>query len=178
MADIVIIAIMALCVFLGYKRGLIGVGVRVIGFIISLVVALILYSPISNYIINNTNIKDNLKETIQSKMYNEEQMEDEGTETEKNASFTQSMEKYVEKYSGEIKENTSEFVSEEVAIAVIRIGTWICLFAIARIVTIFIKVLGKIIEKIPIIKQFNKARWNNIWYIRRICNHICGIRYN
>ena len=55
-ADIIIIAIMGLCVFFGYSRGLIKVGVRILSFVISLVIALVLYTPISNYIIENTDI--------------------------------------------------------------------------------------------------------------------------
>lgn len=39
---------------------------------------------------------------------------------------------------------------------------------------IFIKIFASIIEKIPIIKQFNKARRNNIWNIRRIHNNLCN----
>ena len=53
-ADIIVIGIMALCIFLGYWRGLIHVAVRLLGFVVALIVALILYTPVSNYIIENT----------------------------------------------------------------------------------------------------------------------------
>ena len=177
-ADIILIAIIALCVALGYYRGLVGVAVRILGFVLSLVIALVLYTPISNYIINNTNIKANLQQTIQEKMYKEEQTDDSQNTAEQNSSFTDEMEKYVEEYSNEIKENTSEFVSEEAAVVVIRIGTWVGLFAIARIVMILLKLISGIITALPIIKQFNKLRRNNIWYIRRLCNYLCSIGNN
>ena len=63
-ADIVVIALILLCTFIGYKKGLIKVAVGIIGFIIALVFALILYIPISNYIIENTEVVSNLKNTI------------------------------------------------------------------------------------------------------------------
>ena len=37
-ADIILIIVMALCVALGYYRGLVGVAVRILGFVLSLVI--------------------------------------------------------------------------------------------------------------------------------------------
>lgn len=152
-ADIVVIAIMLLCIFLGYKRGLIKVSVRILGFLVALIIAFILYTPISNYIINNTDIVNNLEETIQNKLYTEE----EGEDPEVNENFISTMEKYIENYADEMKENSSEYIAKGLAIAIVRGGTWIGLFIIARIAMIFIKIFASIIENIPIIKQFNKA---------------------
>lgn len=172
-ADIVIIAIMALCTFLGYKRGLIGVSVRILGFIISLVVALILYIPISNYIIDNTEAVSSLQQVIQSKLYKDdtEQIEEDNNE---NRDFASEIEKYIKDSTDEIKANSTAYISEQIAIVVVRGATWFGLFIAVRIIMIFIKILGKVIEKIPIIKQFNKARRNNIWHFRRICSYICS----
>ena len=154
-ADIVIILIMLICVFLGYMRGLIKVAVRILGFLSALIIAFILYTPISNYVINNTDVISNLEQVIQEKIYNES--EEENAEGNQNMNFVASMEKYVEDYTEQMKENTSEYISEALAIAVVRAGVWIGLFIIARILMIFIKIFASIIEKIPIIKQFNKA---------------------
>lgn len=68
-ADIVIIIFIALCILLGYIRGLAKVAVKIIGFIASLIIALVLYTPVSNYIINNTEVVGNLQVTIQDKIY-------------------------------------------------------------------------------------------------------------
>lgn len=171
-ADIVIIAVMLLCVFLGYKRGLIHVAVRIVGFILATVIALLLYTPISDYIINNTDAVSSLKTTIQSKFYNEDEKQNQEVNTQE-TSFIESIERYVVDKTDEVKATSSEFASEQIAIAVVRGLTWIGLFIAVRIVLIFIKALAKLIEKIPIIKQFNKARRNNIWYFRRICSDIC-----
>ena len=69
LADLILIMLMALFIFLGYKRGLIKVAVRLLGFVAALVIALILYTPISNYIIENTEVVPNLKNTIEAKLY-------------------------------------------------------------------------------------------------------------
>ena len=78
-------------------------------------------------------------------------------ENKENTNFTQTVEKYIENYADDVKENSSEYIAEGVAVAVIRGGTWIGLFIVARIAMIFIKIFASIVEKIPIIKQFNKA---------------------
>ncbi len=154
-ADIVIIAVMFLCVFLGYVRGLIKVAVRILGFLAALIIAFILYTPISNYLINNTEIVPNLKDTIQSKLYSQE--EDSSDVQNSNADFSESINNYIEHYTDEMKQNSSEYIAEGLANALVRGGTWICLFLVARILMIFIKIFASVIENIPIIKQFNKA---------------------
>lgn len=170
-ADIVVIAIMALCVLLGYYRGLIHVAVRLLGFVVALIVALILYTPVSNYIIENTDAVANIQGIVQSKIYNKEEKQEENTIQDEN--ITAQIEKYIGDKTDEFKANTSEAISREVAIAVVRGLTWIGLFLSVRIIMIFIKALASVIEKIPVIKQFNKARRNNIWYFRGICDNIC-----
>jgi len=40
-ADIAVILIMLVCIFLGYKKGLIKVAVRIISFVLALVIALV-----------------------------------------------------------------------------------------------------------------------------------------
>ena len=171
-ADIVIIAIMALCVFLGYYRGLIKVAVRVLGFFAALVVALVLYIPVSNFIIDNTDAVANIQGVIQSKLYNKEEKQEENIV--KDDSFATQIQEYIGEKTDELKQNTSEVISREAAIVVVRGLTWIGLFIAVRIIMIFIKVLASVIEKIPVIEQFNKARRYNIWYIRRFCYNLCS----
>ena len=169
--DLILIAIIVLFTFLGYHRGLIKVSVRIIGFVLSLVIALILYIPISNYIINNTNVANDLKGIIQEKLYTQEQNEENQQQTN---NLIETFEKYIEDYSDELKSNSSEYIAESLSIIVIRIGTWIGLFLIARIAMIFLKIFASIVEKIPIIKQFNKVRWNYLWRTRGNCISICS----
>ena len=171
-ADIVVIIIMALCVFLGYYRGLIKVAVRLLGFFVALIVALVLYVPVSNFIIDNTGAVAGIQGVVQSKLYNKAETQEENTIED--GDFTTQIEKYIGDKTDELKANASEVVSREVAIAVVRGLTWIGLFLGVRIIMIFIKALASLIEKIPIIKQFNKAGRNNLWNFRRICDNLCS----
>ena len=50
--DIAVIAIIALCTFIGYKQGLVKSAIKILSFFIAIIVAVVLYRPISNLIIN------------------------------------------------------------------------------------------------------------------------------
>lgn len=151
--DLVLIGIIILFTFLGYYRGLIKVGIKILGFVISLVVALVLYTPISNYIIENTNVEKDLESIIQQRLYNSEQSGDNQEQTD---NIIENLGKYIDDYTDDVKENSSEYIAETLSIMVVRIGTWIGLFLVTRVLMIFLKIFGSIVEKIPIIKQFNK----------------------
>ena len=151
-ADLILILVMALCVFLGYKRGLIKVAVRILSFIVALVVALILYNPISNYIINNTEVVPNISNAIHSKLYNQEEETEENNDEEINT-----IENYIDEYTNEVKHESVDLVAQEGAVTIVRIGTWIGLFFVTKVAMIFVRFFADIIGKLPIIKQFNKA---------------------
>ena len=44
--DIVIVAIIALCLFLGYRRGLTGSLLKILSFVLAIVIAFILFKPV------------------------------------------------------------------------------------------------------------------------------------
>ena len=52
--DIILVAIIALNVFICYKKGLVKLAVGLIAVLVSVILAVLLYKPVSNIIINNT----------------------------------------------------------------------------------------------------------------------------
>ena len=60
--DIILIAIILLNVIICYKKGLVKLAVGLVAVFISLVLALMLYKPVSNIIIKNTEIDEKIKE--------------------------------------------------------------------------------------------------------------------
>ena len=46
--DVVVVAIIALSVFLGYRKGFVNLAIRLIALILSIVVTVVLYNPIAN----------------------------------------------------------------------------------------------------------------------------------
>ena len=57
--DLIIVGILVLCIFLGYKRGLTGSLLKIVTFLLALIIAFILFKPVSNFIINNTKLDEN-----------------------------------------------------------------------------------------------------------------------
>lgn len=152
--DIILLVILLLSLILGYKKGLIGVAFNLFAFLVALVVTWILYTPITNIVINNTEIDDGIKNAIIEKGVIKTQ-ENEVKEEENNVN------KYVQQYvttpitntTNDVIEETAKVVSEKV----VAIGVAIVLFIIVRIALILLKFVAEIIAKLPIIKQFNKA---------------------
>ena len=66
--DLVIVLFILLSVFLGYKKGLVSLGIHLVAFIIALVVGLILYRPIGDLVINTTNIDESMQGAIENKL--------------------------------------------------------------------------------------------------------------
>ena len=62
--DLIIIAVVLLFIFLGYKKGLTGSLIKLLSFIIAIVVAFVLYKPVANAVIENTVIDDNIRTTL------------------------------------------------------------------------------------------------------------------
>ena len=106
---------------------------NICAFIIALVVALILYKPVSNIVIKNTNIYGKIRETIVNNNNEEEQS-----------------------IVKDVQNKTKEQLADVISIKAVNIIVAIVLFIIARIVVILLKTVLEGIAELPIIKQFNQ----------------------
>ena len=152
LVDLIIIAIMALCIFLGYKRGLIGVAFKIVSFLIALVVTFVLYIPVSNFVINNTTIDDNIKNAIIEKIADEETVE-----VKEENGMPDMVNDYINQYTTEVKDIGMEVVAQNISVILVKLIVGLVLCLVVRIALIFVKALISLVEKIPVIKQFNKA---------------------
>ncbi len=149
--DIIIVAILILCILYGYKKGLIKVATKLLATVIAIVVTLILYIPISNLIINATSIDESIQNVIYENVSK--------NITTKNSD--NSNENYLQTIQGQLVEDAKNNIlpetSRKLAINIIHIGVMILLFVALKIGISLIKVLTDKISKLPIIKQFDKA---------------------
>lgn len=151
--DLILIAIIALFTFLGYRQGLVKAAIKILSFFIAIIIAFILYKPVSNLIVNNTSIDDNIKNTIIERITPEGIEQNEEVEIEDG---------FVNKMIGEAN-NTIEEVANAFSIKIIDICVLLLLYIIVKIALRFVSALADLITKLPIIKQVNKLRRNNIW---------------
>ena len=160
--DIIVILIIALSVFLGYRKGLIALAVKLFAVIIALIATLILYKPISTLIINNTNLDENIQNVIMEKTNNQEETNDTSSNKETaNTNSKNETTQATESQEGNIVEESLEEkilpeVARELSINIINIGVIIILYFVIKIALHFITAIANIVAKIPIIKQFNK----------------------
>ena len=69
--DLIIVGILVLCIALGYRRGLAGAVLKIISFALALIIAFVLFKPVSNIIIDNTNWDESLTQGIREAIVSE-----------------------------------------------------------------------------------------------------------
>lgn len=157
--DAIILGILVLCIALGYRKGLTGSLLKIISFVLAIVIAFILFKPVSNFIIDKTNWDENLEQGIRDTILNNDKQEEVATQ-EDNPNMPSVMLEYinsaVENAGNEAKEAVVDATARQVAVMIINAGVWFALFLVARIILIFVKGLANIITSLPIIKQFDK----------------------
>ena len=157
LVDVIIVAIVAISTFLAYKKGLINVAVGLFAFIISLVVAFVLYQPIANFVINVTNID----ETVQNAIY-EKTNDIMQNQTQNNSNELSNQ--LIEAASNNMLPETSRTI----AINIVRGGVMIILLVGTRIGLIFVKTIANFVAKLPIIEQFDKLGGAIFGFLRGI----------
>ena len=160
--DLIIVGIIALCTILGYVRGLTKVLLKIVSFVLAIVIAFILFKPISLLVINHTRIDDNIQSAIEEKMVG---VVDGGStniegNVEESSNMPDAMTEYIQEMVAEGNGTAQEAAKEaakNVADIIVNAGTWILVFILARIILIFAKSLLELLVKLPVIKQMDKA---------------------
>ena len=152
--DIIIIAIVILSLILGRHKGLTVCLVNFFSLIIALVVALMFYKPVGTYFRENTPIGENVKQVIKENL----PMNDEELKVEDNSILPAGMKKYINeqaKNANNAKDEAIENISTQLSTEVINIVSFVGIFIIARAILLLVKILSKIINKLPILKQID-----------------------
>ncbi len=144
--DIGVIAIIAVCTFIGYKQGLVKSAIKILAFFIAIIVALALYKPVSKLVINNTSIDDNIKNVMIEKIKPEGVDKNQEVDIGDNATL-----KIIGKAT-----NTIEGIAETFTIKLIETATLLLIFIIIKIALRFVTALTNLITRLPLLKQVNK----------------------
>lgn len=144
--DLIIILIVALFTFIGYRQGLIKGLVKILSFFIAIILAFTLCTPISNTIIKKTTIDETIENTIIEKILPEGVSENETVKVEEQLSNLLKID----------KEGTVKSVAKEFSNKIIKLATLIISFIVIKILFSVFLLFTDLITKIPVIKQFNK----------------------
>lgn len=151
--DLLVIGIIGLYTFIGYKQGLVKALIKIFSFVIAIAISLIIYKPVSNIIIKNTAIDENIKNAIIEKILPEGADKNQEVIIEENI---------VNKIKGEAS-NTVEGIAETFSTKLIETIVLLLLFIILKIILRIICAITDLITKLPGLKQLNKTRWHSIW---------------
>ena len=148
LVDIIILVIMAICIFIGYKRGLIKCAINVLSFLVAIIVVILLTTPVSNLIINNTKIDDNIKETILGKL-DIGNLSDGKVELNENSSnLPEVVREYINNLMIEINSTTTgdaaQALAENISVMIINVAVAIILFI--GMLIIIIKIIPMILQ--------------------------------
>jgi len=143
--DIVVVLILVLMGFLGYKKGLINMIFSVVSLLIAIIISMIFFNPLSNFIVENTTIDDKINSVIVEKL-----------ETQSESEIEENYNSIIEDTKGKVKTELSQQISEKITAISIQVISIIVVFIVTRLVLIFVKQIANAIASLPIIKQFNK----------------------
>ncbi len=156
--DIIIVAIFAVCILIGYMKGLTQSLIKIVSFILALIVAFVFFKPISNLIIDHTNWDENLEQSIRQVVLESDGEEQQESSSKQNLPdiIVNYINESVEKAGNEAKTAIVDATAKDVTVTIINGAVLVSLFLITRIVLIFIKGIAKILTNLPVIKQFDK----------------------
>lgn len=152
--DIIILIIIVLAMIIGRHRGLTVTLVNFFSLIIALVVALLFYKPVGNFFIEKTPIGENVKQVIKQNI----PMSEGEIEIEANSHLPEGMKDYINEQvsnANETKDEAIETISTQLSSEVIMIVSFVGIFLIVRAALVILKIISKIINKLPILKQLD-----------------------
>ena len=138
--DLGILLIIFISTIIGYKVGFIKVAFRLLSFVLALVIALVLYKPISNLIIDHTSIPHKIETQISSRLSSEDKS---------------STDNIVSNYYNNVKNYSTNVMAHNISITIVNISSVLLVFIITRLLLFFLKFSTDLIAKLPLIKQFN-----------------------
>lgn len=138
--DLGILLIILISIFVGYKRGLVKVAFGLISFIIAIIISLLLYKPISNFITNYTPLPEKIEFQIESRL-STENINDSNN--------------FVENYYNNVKNSSISIIAHNMTNSIINISSALIVFLLTRLLLLFLRFSTDLIAKLPLIKQIN-----------------------
>lgn len=157
--DLVIVLIIGICVFLGYKRGLVKSLLQLFTSVIAIIIAIALYKPFVNFVVENTTIDNNIQLSLERIMSQNSESENDSIISEDSG-----MPKPIVDYlNNNMKDSVNEQkdaaiteISKTAAELIVNIGCIIIIYIIAKILLKIITLFIDIFANLPVIKQFNE----------------------
>lgn len=146
LVDIIIVAVILLFTFIGYKRGLVKLAFSLCSFFIAIAIAFSIYKPITNIILDKTSIDESISKAITDRILPEGASIN--SEFDANANFPEII---INKGANTVGELANSFSS-----TIVGVCCFIVIYIVVRIALKFVTALANLIAKLPLLKQFNE----------------------
>ncbi len=151
--DLILIAIVMVFIIIGYVKGLTGSLIKLASFVIAVILALILYKPLSNVVMQKTQIDEKIEEAIVQNFSKTENQNEENMPT----TLVESINNKIEKETTETRNEIVEKTAKSTTLTIMKVGTAIAIYIVARLILFIVAVLAKGITQLPLIKEADKA---------------------
>ena len=163
--DLIIIGVVLLFVLIGYIRGLTGSILKIVSFFLAIILATVLFKPVSNIIINSTQIDEKISSSIRGIVIKEEEKteaKENNTETkDEKTAVPEVIQEYitdtVTQATKNAKEAVADVATQKITEIIVGAGTWIALFIALRLIFLLLKFVLGFLTELPVIKQIDKT---------------------
>ena len=161
--DLILFFIIAGNAVFGYRVGLARVFCRLVSTVAAIILVLILYKPVTNYVINNTGIPEKMEKIVSEKigyLFEKEEIDISNSEDIKNNDNIYGLLKvFLGNKVGTAIENTKnnflDYISQEITYKIIRIVTAFVLYSVIRLILYVLRNYIEALASIPVIRVFN-----------------------
>ena len=163
-ADVIVVGILVLAGFIGYKKGFVKTGFGFLSFFIALIITFMFYKPVMELIRENTGFEAWLTEYLYQIDVAKEKSDEVSDKEEINSSSTG--EEYIHNLPttiveliglDEIKENAKTMIIQKIVNFALKLLAIVVVYLVARMLLLIIALVLDLIAKLPILKQFNET---------------------
>lgn len=165
--DIIVILFMCSIALVSYKKGLTASLFKIIGFILSIIIVIVLHKPLANLLINNTKLDETIEKQVVFLMNSKLEGETTGNlqnaeeiEVEVNSTINavpkaigDYVQKKVEGVVEEAKDNVMNATARAISLATVDLVATLILFIGTNVIVIILKVFTSVFTSLPIIHQ-------------------------
>lgn len=161
LADLIVVAIIGITAFAGYKGGFVKTGLGFLSFFIAVVVTFMFYKPMMQIIRDNTGFEPWLTEYLSSldtKQLSTKASQNEKEDAEEETSYINNLPDSVVELIGikEMKEQAKSVIIEKVVQFSLKLLAIVIVYIVTRLALIVIIMVLDLIAKLPVLKQFNE----------------------
>ena len=168
-ADLVVLAIIFLSVYIGIKRGFLRTVVGFLSIFISISFAIWTY-PIVADVINDTGLKAKINETVEQSL-SDTTAKDSEEKTDEKEGFSllpKSAIDAIDEHTQSLTQTAVGGAAEAISGLAVNIISILLVFVLVRIIMFFVSLLTKFITKLPIIKSIDKC-------LGAVLGALCGL---